>query len=167
MKRTRYPLALTILMLTLPLAALAGEGAWFDLANCDMCKHMTAEEGLMEHMEWENHLTADGYLSVTVVAPGYEEKFERAMANMQGMGAKMAAGEELYMCGFCQSFGGLYMAGATMENFETVGGHISVVSSRDPAVIEKIHAHAKRTIDEYAKMMGDGHGHGDHGHSHH
>ena len=154
MKRLRYPLALTILMLALPLSAMAGDTAWFDLEGCDICKNMTAEEGLMENMTWENHLTADGYFSVTVVTEGYEEKFERSMANMEATGAKMATGEKLHLCGFCQSFGGLYMAGATIENFETVGGHIGMVTSRDPAVIKQIHAHAQKTIDEYAMMFG-------------
>ena len=84
-----------------------------------MCKHMSGEEGLMEHMEWENHLTKDGMMSVTVVGHGYEEAFGRAMANMEATGGKMMAGEKMYLCGFCQSYGGLMMAGANFENFET------------------------------------------------
>jgi hypothetical protein len=170
MKRLRYPLALTILMLALPISALAGDTAWFDLENCSMCKNMPAQEGLMEAMEWENHLTADGYMAVTLVAHGYEDKYQAAMTDMQKAGEKMMAGEKMELCGFCQSFGTLVMAGATMEYFETNAGHINLVSSHDPAVVEKIHAHAQRTIDEYAKMFGGdehGHDHGEHGHSHH
>ena len=169
MKRLRYPLALTILMLALPLAAVAGvpgEGPWFDLENCDMCKNMSSEEGLMEAMTWENHLTADGMMSVTVVAPGHEESYQRAMANMQKASEKMMAGEDMNLCGFCQSYGALHMAGANFELFETAAGEVSLVSSRDPAVIEQIHAHGQRTIDEYAKMSAgekhdahEGHGH--------
>jgi hypothetical protein len=160
----RYPLALTILMLTLPMSALADDAPWFDLENCGMCKNMVAEKGLMEAMEWENYLTADGYMTVTVVAPGHEKAFDRAMAAMEKAGAKLMAGEDMYLCGFCQSFGALAMAGATIENFETAGGHINLVSSRDPELIEKIHAHAQRTIDEYGKMWGGEHA--DHGHDH-
>jgi len=162
MKRLCYPLALTILMLTLPVGVAAAELAWFDLENCDMCKNMSSEEGLMEAMTWENHLTADGMMSVTVVAPGHEESYQRSMANMQKAGEKMMAGEKMNLCGFCQSYGALHMAGANFEHFETAAGDVSLVSSRDPAVIKQIHAHGQKTIDEYAKMFGD-EAKGDHG----
>ena len=139
--------------LALPLAAAPGSPTWFDLENCSMCKHMMAEEGLMDHMKWENHLTQDGMMSVTVVAAGYEEAFTRSMMNMKATGEKLMSGEKMYLCGFCQSFGGLHMAGANVEHFETVAGYVELVTSRDPAVVEKIHAHGKRTIDEYNKML--------------
>jgi hypothetical protein len=168
MNTLRFTMTLAVLLLTaslLPAAAVAGDGPWFDLEKCDMCKHMSGEKGLMEHMEWENHLTKDGMMSVTVVAHGYEEAFGRAMANMEAAGGKMMAGEKMYLCGFCQSYGSLMMAGANFENFESAAGHINLVSSRDPAVIAKIHTHGQRTIDEYNKMVavqGEGHekGHG-------
>lgn len=155
-----------LVVLSLPAAFAAQETPWFDLEKCDMCKNMTAEKGLMEHMEWENHLTKDGMMSVTVVAEGYEEAFHRSMKNMEAAGQKMMSGEKLYLCGFCQSYGALHMAGANFENFETEAGYINLVSSTDPAVIEKIHAHGQRTIDEYEKMVA-AEGHGDHGHEGH
>jgi len=162
MKSLRYPLALTILMLALPLSAVAGDMAWFDLENCGMCKNMSAEEGLMEAMTWENHLTADGMMSVTVVAHGHEEAFKRSMENMEKTGQKMMAGEKMELCGFCSSYGNLAMAGATIENFETAAGHVGLVTSRDPAVIKQIHAHGQKTIEEYSKMFGgEDHPHGD------
>jgi hypothetical protein len=161
---------LAVTLLAVPLAFAAQTELWFDLENCSMCKEMTAEKGLMENMEWENHLTADGMMTVTVVNHGYEEAFARAMKNMEAVGGKMMAGEKLYLCGFCTSYGSLHMAGASFENFETKGGHINLVTSRDPAVVEKIHAHGQRTIDEYDKMVaadkGHSHSHGDHGHAH-
>ena len=161
---------LTLVLLTVPVAFAAQEQAWFDFDNCSMCQKMTAEKGLMENMQWENYLTADGMMTVTVVNPGYEEAFARAMKNMETVGGQLMAGEKLYLCGFCTSYGALQMAGATIENFETAGGHINLVTSREPAAIEKIHVHGQRTIDEMAKMTaGDKHGshdHGSHGHDH-
>ena len=156
--------------LAIPLAAAPGNIPWFDLENCSMCKHMTAEEGLMEHMEWENYLTRDGMMSVTIVAPGYEEALARSMKNMKATGKKLMAGEKMYLCGFCQSNGGLHMSGANFEHIMTNAGTIELVTSHDPAVVEKIHTHGKRTIDEYNKMLAvesqeklshDGHSHGD------
>jgi len=120
-----------------------------------MCKHMMAEEGLM---------------SVTVVAPGYEDAFTRTMTNMKATSEKLMTGEKMYLCGFCQSYGALHMTGANFERFETIGGYIKLVTSGDPAVVEKIHAHGQRTIDEYNKMLAaeaheehshSGHSHGD------
>ncbi len=158
--------AFTLAALALPLAAAPGNAPWFDLENCSMCKHMTAEESLMEHMEWENHLTTDGMLSVTIVAAGYEEAFARSMQNMEATSEKLMTGEKMYLCGFCQSYGGLHMAGANFEHIETKTGTIELVTSHDPAVVEKIHAHGQKTIDEYNKMMAagshEGHSHGDH-----
>jgi hypothetical protein len=177
MKKTKILAALAIVavaLVALPTAFAAQGESWFDLEGCSMCKSMSSEKGLMENMEWENHLTTDGMMTVTVVKHGYEEAFERAMTNMEATGAKLMAGEDLYLCGFCTSYGSLHMAGANFENFQTAGGHINLVTSRDPAIIETIHAHGQTTIDEMAKMTGgkekSDHPHehpkGDHGHDH-
>ena len=152
--------------LFLPATFAAQGDPWFDLDNCKMCQPMTQEKGLMENMEWENHLTADGMMTVTVIAPGYEKAFESVMKKMEATGEKLMAGEKMHLCGFCQSYGGLQMAGATFENFVTGGGLINLVTSRDPAVIEMIHEHGQKTIDEHAKMMAAMDG-GDHGHKDH
>jgi hypothetical protein len=154
---------LALATLALPAAIAAPGELWFDLDKCEMCKNMSSEEGLMEHMEWENHLTKDGMVSVTVVADGYEEAFHRSMKNMEATGQKLMTGEKLYLCGFCQSFGALQMAGAQSEHIETGVGTINLMTSRDPAVVAKIHAHGQRTMDEYAKMVA-AEGHEDHPH---
>jgi len=161
----------TLAALALPLAAAPGATPWFDLENCSMCKNMSSEEGLMEHMEWENHLTTDGMMSITIVAAGYEEAFARSMKNMKATGEKLMTGEKMYLCGFCQSYGGLHMAGANFEHIETKAGTIELVTSHDPAIVKKIHAHGQKTIDEYNKMVaaeshGD-HPQGDHPHGDH
>ena len=169
MKRHTFSilLALTsVVALSFPAAFAAPSDPWFDLDNCKMCQPMTQEKGLMENMEWENHLTADGMMTVTVIAPGYEKAFESVMKKMEATGEKLMAGEKMHLCGFCQSYGGLQMAGATFENFVTGGGLINLVTSRDPAVIEMIHEHGQKTIDEHAKMMAAMDG-GDHGHKDH
>ena len=88
-KRTALVFGVFILAaFAVPLAAAPGTTPWFDLENCSMCKGMMAEEGLMENMEWENHLTKEGMISITVVAAGYEEAFERSMKHMKATGEK-------------------------------------------------------------------------------
>lgn len=155
-----------LLVLSVPFAFAAEDAPWFDLENCSMCKYMTSEKGLMEHMEWENLLTKDGMMSVTVVDPEYDEAFQRSMKNMEAAGMKLMSGEQMYLCGFCQSYGTLYMAGVNFENFETDAGYIGLATSHDPAVVKKIHEHAQKTIDEYAKMV-SGEGKGEHPHEGH
>jgi hypothetical protein len=144
--------AALVLTLLMPQVSGAAKGTWFDLENCSMCKNMTAEEGLMEHMHWENFVIKDGWLTVTRVDPGFEEAFGRSMKNMEKTGQKLMSGEQMYLCGFCQSYGGLHMAGASFQTLETDVGYIDLVTSTDPEIIKKIHAHAERTIDEYKKM---------------
>ncbi len=39
---------------------------WFDMANCSFCKHIVAEEGLMENMT----KTLDGHPAATIRDPG-------------------------------------------------------------------------------------------------
>ncbi len=164
-RRSPFLFAAAVMILAAPLVAHAGEGAWFDLENCSMCKNMSAEKGLMEHMEWETHLITNGMLSVTVVDPEYKEAFDRSMQNMKKTGEKLMAGEQMHLCGFCTSYGGLRMAGATFDYVETDAGHIDLVTSSDPKVVEMIRKHGQRTIDEYEKMMKEeheGHSHKDH-----
>lgn len=156
MRKHKYSLLLglaTVVALSQAAAFAAPTELWFDLDNCAMCQKMTAEKGLMENIEWENYLTAEGMMAITVVAPAYEQAFQNSMTNMEAVGAEMMAGQELYLCGFCQSFGALMMAGANVEYFDTAGGHINLISSQDPVVVEMIHAHGQRTIDEFALML--------------
>ena len=167
----QYLLAgVTMLALVAMVAAvIAGDEAeqpWFDLDNCGMCKPMASEEGLMEHMDWEHHLISNGWMTVTTVAPEYMEAFERAHTGMGAVAEKMGRGAEVHLCGFCQSYMGLAMAGANIEDVKTSAGYIGLVTSSDPAVVARIQDHAKRTMDEYQKMMEAHADQGEHDHDH-
>ena len=165
--KTRW-LAATIVALVMvsAVAAQAGDdGPWFDMANCAMCKNLLTEKGLLENMTWENHLIANGALSFTSVTPEYKDAYQQMGKAMEAAGAKLMAGEQLPLCNFCQSYGALMMAGAKAEMVETAGGDIGLITSTDPELVKKIHAHTQRTIDEYNKMFGgEAQGHQGHGH---
>jgi hypothetical protein len=153
MKHAKFILSTALIgALVLPLTVLGAEGEWFDLENCAMCKNLSAEEGLMDHVEWETHLINNGMLSVTMVDPDYQQAFKRAMVNMQETSKKLMSGQQLHLCGFCNSHGALYRAGATMEDVKTDVGLISLITASDTKTVEMIHQHAKRTIDEYEKL---------------
>lgn len=151
-------------------AAVAGDPAtWFDLEGCGMCKHLLEDQDLFQHMTWKNHKIANGLIEVTTYPDGYAERFDALMKKMEATGAKMMAGEQMPMCNMCRSYGGLMMAGATMEQVPLDNGYIGVITATDPQTIAMIHEHVDTTIEAYDMMMasqGDGHGHDHHGHAH-
>ena len=134
--------------------AVAGDAEpWFDMANCDMCKHLLTPEGMLHEIGWEHHLTATGALSVTVVPESRAKDWAAAKTAMMAAGEKMAKGEATQMCNFCKSMGALMMGGKMQtEHFETIGGEVMLVGSTDPATVEAIHKHYKRTMEELKKM---------------
>ncbi len=162
--KTTLTMAL-MLILTVAVASAAPVGGWFDLENCAMCKNLTDDQELFANMEWDNQLFANGLVEVTSVPAHFKERYEKLMAKMQATVSKMQGGEQLPMCNMCLSYGELMMAGATMDQLISGDSHITVISSRDPKVVEKIRKHGQTTIDEYAKMMA-AEGEGDHGHGH-
>jgi hypothetical protein len=138
------------------LVAAEAEQPWFDLEGCSMCKNFAAEPGLMEHIEWENHMIASGVMTVSVVAVSLKNAMERAEKNMEAVGQKLAAGEQMPLCGFCTSYGKLMMAGVKVEQFDTKLGAVVLMTSSDPKVVEMIQAHAKHTDEEYEKIKKSG-----------
>ncbi len=138
-----------------PLARAADEGPWFDLVNCAMCKHLTAEPGLLDHMQWDTYKIAGGMLEVTRVEPAYAEAYGRLMAQMEQTGQRLMAGEQMHLCNACQSYGALMMGGAQMEQVKTADGTITLLTASDPAVVARIHAHTERTQKEYAAWVAE------------
>lgn len=163
-RKTLAVTLLALLALAFGITTAGDEQAWFDLENCTFCKHLGAEKGLMDHIEWETHMVANGTLTVALIDPAYKEAFQRAGKNMQDAAAKMGmGGEPPRLCGFCTSYGKLMMAGAVVEEIESAAAHISLVTSSDPGLVKMIQEHGQRTIDEYAKWSA---GKDDHGHGH-
>jgi len=162
MKRI-VPLAFA-LVLVVP--ALAGEGhdagaAWFDMTNCDFCKHLAGAPGLMNHVTWENHAIDDGMLSITTVTPEYRDAFHEANRAMHELGQKMMSGQidprTVKMCGHCQAFGGLMMQGAQMKviQSEQADVEVTLVTSGDPAVVAKIHEFNDRNDQEMNEYVAE------------
>jgi len=147
---------LTGLLVVLAVAATAGdEKPWFDMENCAFCKHIVAEKGLMEHMCFEYHDLTNGILSITTVDPEYQEAYERAQKNMEAVGAEMMKDPQAqppYMCGHCEAYGGLIMAGVMPQHVKAAVGDILVWTSDDPEMVAKLHAFADRSMEEMAKM---------------
>jgi hypothetical protein len=143
-----------VAVLAAPLA-MAGGGVssdWFDMEKCQICAPMMAEKGLIDHVHWHDHSFATGMVMACSVDPGHEEAFKRSGEKMQAVIARYMNGEEMFVCGHCNSMKELAQAGAKIEDLMAADSYLTVVSATDPRVIEKIHAHAERSNAEMEKM---------------
>lgn len=136
-----------ILVLVAAVAFASDNAPWVDMENCPVCKNITAQEGLLENMTWEHHLTATGVMTVSTVKPEFQPQYAKAKAGMQKEIGRVMAGEDIKVCDYCTSISSLMMAGAKTENISTKACDIMLISSTDEAIIAKIHAHAQKTID--------------------
>ena len=107
-----------------------------------MADNVPANEFL--NLEGQKLSTSRGF---AVWLPEFLEKFEGAKKRMQATLAKVRSGEAIEVCGYCTSLATLLNAGAQADNVVTAASDILVLSSTDEATIEKIHAHAQKTID--------------------
>ena len=135
-------------------AAVVGEeeAAWFDMENCGFCKFLLEDPELLPNTTWEQHHIANGFVSVTTVKDELMESYGKAMAQMDEVGKKMEAGEEVPMCNMCQSWGGLMAKGAKIESVKTAHGAVVLTTGDTPELIAEIQAFATRTSEEHAKM---------------
>ncbi len=160
MKKTLMLLA----MVLVALPALAGgnphktPSGWFDMENCEFCKHLVADPGLLDHCQWETLPIADGMMTVMTVEPAYAASLAQAGAAIEAVAAKMHSGQmdptKVKMCGYCQSYGQLLAAGVKMETVHGKVAEVTLARSTDPKVVAKMHEMAKRNMEEMAIMMG-------------
>jgi hypothetical protein len=135
------------------LASPGQEKPWFDLENCAMCKALLAQPGLMDHMTWDNQLINTGMVSVCTVEPAYMDAYKKAGMQMEMVMKDLEAGKTMNLCGMCTSYGALMKAGAKTDEIMSGNTHVMTLTSTDPKVVDGIHTHAQRTIDEYKKMQ--------------
>jgi hypothetical protein len=154
MWRIRYAFLSLLSLVLLSIPGMAEEEmSWFDLENCAICSKLDAEQGLMENLDWEAYVISDGMLSITVVPEAYEKALLRAAEHMEASLKEMESGEPKPICGFCRSYGALVMAGARVEEIDTRAGHVSLITSTDPAVVAAIHEHARQAIREAKRVL--------------
>ncbi len=127
--------------------------AWFDMDHCAICKNMAENKDMMAKIKWETYMIPDGFLSIAVVPDDMKDAMAKAEKGMEKAIAKLEAGEQLELCGYCSSFGSLLAEGAKKTDLKTVGGDIMMLTSTDPEVVKKIQEHAKKSMAEHKKMM--------------
>ena len=150
---------LAIVLVLIATVAFAGSNdPWVDMKGCPICTNVSSEEGLMENMIWEHHLTATGAMTVSTIKPEFQPQFAQAKVRMKELMGKVVAGEEIQVCGYCSSIASLLKGGAKAENIVTEASDIMLISSTDEATIAKIRAHAQKTID-FLEATSGGHNH--------
>jgi hypothetical protein len=133
----------------------AGDEPWFDMENCSFCKNLATEPGLLDHMTWEQHNISNGMVSVTWVDEKYMDEYKTAYDNMEKVGKRLEAGEQLPMCQSCMTFGMLMMKGVKQESAKLTHGDVWIVTSDDPAVVKQIQDWATRNMEELKKAHTD------------
>ena len=129
------------------------EAAWFDMDNCAICKNMASMKKDMHKIKWESHMLDNGMISVAKVPDDMKDAMEEAKAGVEKTVAKLAQGEQLEMCGYCQNYGKLMEMGANFKEIESMGVKISIVTSNDSEVVKAIQEMGKRAKVEHDKMI--------------
>lgn len=127
---------------------------WLDLENCSMCKSMGEHMDMMAECTWENHKIENGCMSASVVPEKHQAKMAEVHEKMMAVGKRLEQGEKMPLCGYCVGYGELKMAGARIEEVKTDFGMVALVTSDDPELVKKIHAHTDKTIAAYKAMTG-------------
>ncbi len=150
---------LVLLIVGLANTRTQAQDKWFDMENCDICKCMAEHQEVMKEMKWDVYPIANGMVMVSVIPEQHRAVMKQAHEQMMKAVARLEKGEPMELCGFCKSYGALMEAGVTIEELDTVGGQITVVTTDDPDLVAKIHAHAKRSRAEHEKMNKEMAGH--------
>ena len=143
-------LALSVNWATLICAAPPDEAMKADMEKCAVCKHLAANPALLQNMSWETFKIDNGMLCV-MSAPKemkseLEALFQKMEAEMERIKADKLAGKEVEVCALCASMGELMETGAKEQEIKTATGMIHLMTSADPAVVQKIHASADQAI---------------------
>jgi hypothetical protein len=152
MKRA-YVFAVALFFAFSALSAIAQEKPWFDMKNCDFCKHLVEDTMLLPNMTWEHFDISNGAIAITTVKPEYKDKYLKAMAAMEKVGQEMGAGKsDVKMCGHCEYYGKLVMSGVKMEYIPASAGDIMLMTADKPEVLAMLREYVKRNKEEMAKV---------------
>jgi hypothetical protein len=160
-----------IMIPVIALPAVAGdhgvhktESGWFDMENCEFCKHLVEDPGLLEHTHWETHKIDNGAVTIMSVDPEYRESYLKAGKAMAELGEKMMSGEvnpmSVRMCGHCMMYGQIMMAGAEMQEIRSEIADVSIMTADNPDVVKMIHQLVDRNEQEMKLMMAGAESHG-------
>jgi hypothetical protein len=132
-------------------SSMAQEKPWFDMPNCDFCKHLLTDSLFLPNTVWELHDVANGLMIVTIVKPEFKASYQKIQAEMEKAGKEMMEGKPVKMCGFCEYYGKLMQSGAKIETVKGEWGDVSLITSDKPEVLKMIKEFGQRSREEMAK----------------
>jgi hypothetical protein len=141
-------LTLFIAALALSFCYAADEGSWFDMQNCEYCKHLLEDPQLMNNMTWEHKSISNGMISIAKVQPAYLESYKKARAKMDAVSQRIMGGENVHICNMCKGMLSIQKAGANMNLVESDNVFIAVTTAENPEVVGMIHSWGERTNRE-------------------
>lgn len=154
MKLVKCMMIFAAVMVLASWSSAADEKPWFDMKNCAFCKNLLTDPELLKNMSWEHYDISNGVMVITCVTPAFKESYAKAMAAMQKVGEEMQKGKtDVPMCGHCQAYGALMMAGAKFEYVPAKVGDIVLITSDKPDVLTQIKSYGKRCREEMAKLL--------------
>jgi hypothetical protein len=128
-----------------------------EMKKCAICKEMAENPKLMSQVSWETHKIDNGALSVSTVPKESVKQMaalhEKMMKNVEKAKSDLQSGKKVEMCSFCEGMGELEKSGAKIQTIHTSTGAVSLITSPDPEVVKKIHAHADQAIAMQKKMQ--------------
>lgn len=129
------------------------EIAWFDMEHCEICKNMASMKDQMHKIKWEIHMLENGMVSIAIVPEDMKEEMAKAEQGVMQTVSKLEQGEQLHMCGYCNSYGKLMSMGAKFQKIKSLGVDLSIVTSDDAEVVKEIQAMGKKAKVEHEKML--------------
>jgi hypothetical protein len=131
-----------------------------EMEKCEICKAMARKPELLQEMTWETHKIDHGMLCVATVPKEHAKEFaalhKAMLSNVEKVKEELDRGQKVELCSFCSGMSELEKAGAKQEAIETATGAINLVTSEDPAIVNKIHAQADAAIAEQKKLQSQG-----------
>jgi hypothetical protein len=137
-------------------AASSEDAMMAEMEKCAVCKNLAANPELLENMTWETHKLDNGMMCVTTVSEEFKADFDSLNAKVKTSVEKVKAdqqqGKAVPLCDLCADMGQITEAGAKEKEIKIPNGSIHMMTSDDPAVVEKIHANADKAIAMQKQM---------------
>ena len=153
MQKSKLMIAVIIALMFIGSMLVAEDKPWFDLENCSFCKHLTKDPDLLKNMTWDNYEIDNGIIMVTSVKPESKAAYMEAMKAMEAVGESMMQGNmDVKMCGQCEYYGTLMMAGAKFQHVDAGVADILLITSDDPELVTKIKYFGTKNKEEMAKL---------------
>lgn len=151
MRTTIFLSAMAVLVIAAGVIGGDASIGWFDYKNCDFCKQMAAQPGLVAHTRDECVNVSNGIVWITYIDKNYRAKYDIARKAEDSIVAAWQAGKPVNMCEYCKQIGGFVQKGVHMEGAPAGGVALTLYTSPDSTTVQELQAFGQKAIAESAK----------------